>query len=509
MASYSLHTITPSLFQARCYNTKFSPPKKEQKDKNLSSGIKRFLAKKDEEDRAKERQNRENRERLEAMRDNKSKNKINKMLKVIKSANKSVVSDSEEAPEGPMQPDEDDYGYESQESSALYKRLMEKYKSPEDDIKNKSSSHTQMSRTTPIKRPPPVSVSVSKSGSSSTSRSSSKISQTNGSVRRPDNHKKTGTPVNDKNNGKPQLPTIPKIPKVRRPPPPVANFEALLKLAEQKQFEPIKTDQSDKSSRKDDRPMSAKEKREHEERMRMAEARKKRLDNDNYDYRKEDGSVDPKNRKSEGDSSSNVRPSTSAMNPVKRIGATSIRPVTATATSSGGNKIQQQSQQPTGSGGNSNKFGPAANKSQSPAAPPVKTRQFPPPDVERTRSFPPKDVARNSARPFPPADVRRKPPQPSAYTSREFSKSEFHMNDVLHGLLGLLSYINAPSRATARRRARKSVRRIRRLRRGGRGRVRLGDGRLHRRRTSGSGGRLELHQGDLRVRQKSVPGRGF
>lgn len=77
---YNLSNII--VFQGRCYSTKFSPPKKETKDKSLSSGIKRFLAKRDEEEREKERQLRENRERLEAMRTNKSKNKINKMLKV-------------------------------------------------------------------------------------------------------------------------------------------------------------------------------------------------------------------------------------------------------------------------------------------------------------------------------------------------------------------------------------------------------------------------------------------
>lgn len=68
-----------------------------------------------------------------ARRDPKDQRKINKMFKTIKSANKSVIEDAIDREntavtiEGPQQPDEDDYGYVSQESSKLYKQLMEKY----------------------------------------------------------------------------------------------------------------------------------------------------------------------------------------------------------------------------------------------------------------------------------------------------------------------------------------------------------------------------------------------
>jgi len=62
------------------------------------------------------------------------------MLKVIKSANKSVLEDAIDNEntaitlQGPEQPDEDDYGYVSQEASALYRQIMDKYKSmPEDN----------------------------------------------------------------------------------------------------------------------------------------------------------------------------------------------------------------------------------------------------------------------------------------------------------------------------------------------------------------------------------------
>uniref|UniRef100_A0A1B0DBE8 SPT2 homolog N-terminal domain-containing protein n=1 Tax=Phlebotomus papatasi TaxID=29031 RepID=A0A1B0DBE8_PHLPP len=126
--------------QSRCYSTKFAPPKKEARDKKLSANIQKFLAKKEAEEREKEREKIRKRDELLAMRDTKSKNKINKMLKVIKSANKSVIADAVDNENtavtlhGPDQPDEDDYGYVSQEASAFYSKMMEKYKSqPEED----------------------------------------------------------------------------------------------------------------------------------------------------------------------------------------------------------------------------------------------------------------------------------------------------------------------------------------------------------------------------------------
>lgn len=79
------------------------------------------------------------------MRDPKATNKIKKMLKVIKSANKSVLEDAIDndntavTAQGPEQPDEDDYGYVSQEASAFYSKMMEKYKKTPDEDKFASS----------------------------------------------------------------------------------------------------------------------------------------------------------------------------------------------------------------------------------------------------------------------------------------------------------------------------------------------------------------------------------
>lgn len=418
------HSLTNPMtsFQVRCYSTKFAPPKKESKDKNLSSGIKRFLAKKEEEEREKERKLRENRERLEALRDNKSKNKINKMLKVIKSADKSVISDPDspekKASSAALQPDEDDYGYVSQESSAFYKQLMEKYKTPEDDKNKTTTAHTTVNRST-TKRPP-TSVSVAKSGSSS---SSSKATSSTSANSRSSSHGSNGPRPVSTNKGSAANskapPTAIKRPN-NRPPPPVVNFEALLKLAEQKQFEPIKVDASDKGARKDDRPMSAKEKKEHEERVRMAEDRKKRLNNENHDYRKSDPAA------STSANDKGKRPE-----PPKRPNGPSIRPAaTASTPAMGVNKPPRPSSSGTSNNNSprNGQVGAAHTNKPKPSQEPVKTRQFPPPDVQRTRSFPPEDVPRrppnNSARPFPPADVRRKGPGP-AYGRDNKSECKF------------------------------------------------------------------------------------
>lgn len=63
------------------------------------------------------------------------------MLKRTKSANQSVIEDATDDNNtsvtlaGPSQPDEDDYGYVSQEASAFYNQMMEKYSKIPDEPK--------------------------------------------------------------------------------------------------------------------------------------------------------------------------------------------------------------------------------------------------------------------------------------------------------------------------------------------------------------------------------------
>ena len=98
------------------YSAKYSPPKKVTKEKkDLSENIKRFLAKREEEERQKALEKHQKAQELMARRGGKGKKKIEKMLKVIKSANKSVLEDAADAAECALGTEslEDDYGYTS------------------------------------------------------------------------------------------------------------------------------------------------------------------------------------------------------------------------------------------------------------------------------------------------------------------------------------------------------------------------------------------------------------
>lgn len=136
-----------SLQESYYYKARFDPPKKEQKVKDkLSANIQKFLAKKEEEEKQKQLEAQRKREELIAMRDPKALRKIQKTLKVIKSANKSVLEDAVDrndtavTRDGPEQPDQDDYGYVSQEATALYEKMMEKYSKIPDEPKFSTKS---------------------------------------------------------------------------------------------------------------------------------------------------------------------------------------------------------------------------------------------------------------------------------------------------------------------------------------------------------------------------------
>lgn len=332
------------------------------------------------------------------MRDNKSKNKINKMLKVIKSANKSVIQEEGDGQDDTrcLEPDEDDYGYVSQESSALYKRLMEKYKDVEVNKTDTVVARPQAKPLTPVA----VKSTGGGSGNAKTTKSSSAPASKSVSKPVPTTNPVRGKTVDGKAGG-----AVAAAPKPRRPPPPVVNFEALLKLAEKKQFEPIKVDQSD-LSRKDERPMTLKEKREHEERQRMAEARKRRLETENYNYRRTEPEPSPKT------------PATSVAKRKPEVSVKSrptIKPATVTSSVATTTTATKRDPVKPSNGTATN------NRPQAP----VTTRQFPPPDVQKTRTFPPEDVPRRapaSSRPFPPADVRRKGPAAGPGPSRDFKR---------------------------------------------------------------------------------------
>lgn len=252
-----------------------APPKKEPKDKKLSENIKRFLQKREEEEREKQRKKDEERKALMAKRDTKAKNKINKMLKVIKSANKSVLDDASNQTDtavtlqGPEQPDEDDYGYVSQEANALYSKIMQKY------VSSDSTS---------------TSSSTSKGGKKSRPADAKSIQDTLNRVKHNINDEKeqqgqhrsraprtSHQSSNDKTFIEPEPPsnnTLKPIKKTPKPAPPALSFNDILKLAEKKQHEDVVVPV--KSKEDTARPMTAKQKQEEEERIAFLKRQKER-----------------------------------------------------------------------------------------------------------------------------------------------------------------------------------------------------------------------------------------
>ncbi|XP_055713446.1 protein SPT2 homolog [Phlebotomus papatasi] len=392
--------------KSRCYSTKFAPPKKEARDKKLSANIQKFLAKKEAEEREKEREKIRKRDELLAMRDTKSKNKINKMLKVIKSANKSVIADAVDNENtavtlhGPDQPDEDDYGYVSQEASAFYSKMMEKYKSqPEEDKfstgKRKVSLEVSRKvqkeprdRNNPPKRqemPPP-----------------------------PDRVKEEKQEKQEK-------------PKVKKPPPPPVDFQSLLKLAEKKQFEPIEIVQEVKK-KEPERPMTQKEKQEHEERLAIIEAKKKRM-------------LEAKNR-ANGKihkvtapvaSSSKVPPTPSTSR--KPEPTREPKESKAVAEKRPQKPIKKEIEKPTAVRKDSGSATKKPQERPKPPPEPQKTREFPPKDVQKTREFPPKDVHRPReiprSRPEPQRPKLTKPPPKRLRIEDDDSEYDSEMDDFI------------------------------------------------------------------------------
>lgn len=131
-------------FQIKYYSTKFEPPKKQPKrNPALAVNVKKFLERKEAEEREKAELAKKKRDELLALRsqDKKATRRVNVMLKRTKSANQSAIEDAIDKDNtavtlaGPYQPDEDDYGYVSQEAANFYNKMMEKYSKMPDEPK--------------------------------------------------------------------------------------------------------------------------------------------------------------------------------------------------------------------------------------------------------------------------------------------------------------------------------------------------------------------------------------
>ncbi|XP_046666097.1 protein SPT2 homolog [Homalodisca vitripennis] len=263
----------------KCYKTKFEPPKKEVKTKtDLSANIKKFMQKREEEDRKKAEEEKKKKEELLALRsqDKKAYKRVQTMLKRTKSANKSVMEDAIDdvntvvTMAGPQQCDEDDYGYVSQEASAFYAKLMDKYSSmpPEEPkfsqskkpvVKDLNAAKDRVRAA--LQREEEEEMMPHKRKRKS---KSDKAGEENGESERGDERSRSRehSPVEEPK---------PKKPKKMAPPP--MDFNSLLKLAEQKQFEPIQIEKKVKED-EEERPMTKKQKLEYE---RERESRERRM----------------------------------------------------------------------------------------------------------------------------------------------------------------------------------------------------------------------------------------
>ncbi|XP_062538715.1 protein SPT2 homolog isoform X2 [Armigeres subalbatus] len=229
-----------------------------------------------------------------AKRDPKAKKKIEKMLKVIKSANKSVLDDAIDQNDtaltlqGPEQPDEDDYGYTSNVASQLYQQLMDKYKNTPEEKKFKDGSKRVMSKEDMERAKARVKDALNrveeeenaprtrkrKDGGEGTTRdeegaSGSSSKKLVGPDRYdPEEERRKEVEAKAKEEAAKK--------KARRPAGPAPpDFATLLKLAEQKQLEPVKVEAPVVEKKKEpERLMTKKEKKEYEERQAYLEQKK-------------------------------------------------------------------------------------------------------------------------------------------------------------------------------------------------------------------------------------------
>ncbi|PNF27043.1 hypothetical protein B7P43_G10415 [Cryptotermes secundus] len=191
------------------------------------------------------------------------------MLKRTKAANKAAIEDAVDNENtavtlgGLAQPDEDDYGYVSQEASAFYDKLMEKYTStPSEEPKFSKKSFLKSSAADLNNTKDRVRMALLRQEEEELmphkrkrKTKEEKLKETE-SVDRSQNESDYGKTKECEE----EMPE--KFVKPRRPPPqPQMDFLNLLKMAEKKQFEPVKI--VSKVKEEDERPMTKKQRAEY------------------------------------------------------------------------------------------------------------------------------------------------------------------------------------------------------------------------------------------------------
>lgn len=462
------------------YPAKFEPPKKVTKEKKLSDNIRKFLAQKAEEEERQKIEKKRKYEDLMSARSESEKNKIRKMLKVTKSANRSVLDDVDKRNtsitlDGLEQPDEDDYGYTSTEVSSIHQNLMNKYKSiPEDNKfnmssrKNTNGSRIDLNSTkdrvkSAIMREKEEEKLGRKRLSSSTTIPISSGS-TNGNSHSSE-HRRSRKNLYDpgaerEEERRRQIEEDRKRrEKLKRSAPPPMDFQHLLKLAEQKQYEPVEVEVPIKKETEPERLLTNKQKRQLEEKKKFFEERERRKNGSHKTSESDKLGKIPKLNSTSGSRPTNDHSKTSKTLPVASSSSSILknsllngRPSPSTAStkpnSSSRTQVSQVSSRPNSSNGIKVSFHdrprdsnrnllpkgshlPATSKNVAdmrsrellskdmnrnkglnsrdqiknkdlPSKNIVKSREFPPKDVVRTREFPPRAII---TREFPPRDV--------------------------------------------------------------------------------------------------------
>ncbi|XP_026805595.1 protein SPT2 homolog [Rhopalosiphum maidis] len=276
------HTL---LYQAQKNNTRdkevkyfkasLDPPKKETKEsRQLSDSIKRFLAKKDEEDRLKQIEEQKKKDELILLRsqDRKSFKRVQSMLNRTKSANKSVIEDAKDdvntsvTMAGFNQPDEDDYGYVSKDAMAIYNNIMNKYVNTPADTRNvKTANHRSHDISGTKDRVRAALLKEEEDQLLPHKRKRKPKDVENG-----EDYQESVEPQQKKSKSDSNTEKIKKRP--AQPPP--LNFQELLKIAEKKQFEPIIIE---KPKKEEPLPMmTKKERQKYLEEKRIEEIRQAR-----------------------------------------------------------------------------------------------------------------------------------------------------------------------------------------------------------------------------------------
>ena len=244
--------------------------KKTPKEKTLSDNVRKFLEKREAEDRAKKRDaDHKKAALLEKRRENKkSVRTMNTMLRSTKSANKSALAEAKNVRDtavtldGRRQCDEDDYGYESAAAKKLYESLMNKYeKNPEDPMakfakappkKAKDLSQTMSRVKQSLENGDHDKTYERKQKSSTSSRERDREKE---KEREPEEKRSKKEKDGDEARRK-RLANAQKAP-------PAPSFEELMKMAQKKSSEPVKVEKKVVKDAEFDRPMTKKEKEEY------------------------------------------------------------------------------------------------------------------------------------------------------------------------------------------------------------------------------------------------------